>query len=257
MELADRLKRQAEGFGAEIATAEVVTIEDAADGVGKAVRTKDGPVKGIAVIIATGASAKKLGIPGEAEFFGRGVSVCATCDAPLYRDRTAVVVGGGETAVEEATFLARFTKKLILVHRRDRLRATNAAQDRFFAHGDKVGVEWDSVATAIAGKDAVEGLEVKNMKTGETKTIPCDGVFVLIGHVPNTGFLRGVVEMNESGHILTDDAMATSAEGIYACGDVRREWFKQMVTACGEGAIAAYSAQRYIEDKKGTAYPGR
>ncbi|MDP6381222.1 MAG: FAD-dependent oxidoreductase, partial [Phycisphaerae bacterium] len=104
---------------------------------------------------------------------------------------------------------------------------------------------------------AVEGLDVKNAKTGETKTIPCDGVFVLIGHVPNTGFLRGVVEMNESGHILTDEAMATSAEGIYACGDVRREWFKQMVTACGEGAIAAYSAQRYIEDKKGTAYPGR
>ena len=253
-ELAERMKSQAEAFGAEIEAAEVVGIEAAADY--KIIRTAaDSAVSALAVIIATGAAYRKLGIPGEDRFLGKGVSMCATCDAPLYRDKHVVVVGGGNTAVQEAMFLAKFVEKLTLVHRRDRLRAAKVLQDRIFRLEPKVEFRWNSVATGIAGENNVSGVSVKNVQTGETEIIQCDGVFIFVGFTPNSGFARDYVKTDESGYIITDENMATSVEGVFACGDVRKSALKQVVAACGEGAIAAFSAQHYIDEKRGTTYP--
>ncbi|MDK1032715.1 MAG: FAD-dependent oxidoreductase, partial [Planctomycetia bacterium] len=224
------------------------------DGGGKVLRTTGEDIAASAVIIATGAASKKLGVPGEKEFFGKGVSVCATCDAPLFRDKIAVVVGGGETAVEEAAFLTRFVKKLYLVHRRDRLRASKIAQVRLFAAGEKVEMCWESVLTKINGATLVESVELRNVKTEESRTVACNGVFVFVGFTPNTGFLKEYLEMDDGGHIITDNEMATSVAGVFACGDVRQQRLKQAIIACGEGAIAAYSAQRYVETMRGTLY---
>jgi thioredoxin reductase (NADPH) len=181
--------------------------------------------------------------------------MCATCDAPLYRDKHVVVVGGGNTAVQEAMFLAKFVRKLTLVHRRGRLRAAKILQDRIFRLEPKVEFRWNSVATGIAGENNVSGVSVKNVQTGETETIQCDGVFIFVGFTPNSGFARDYVETDESGYIITDENMATSVEGVFACGDVRKSALKQVVAACGEGAIAAFSAQHYIDEKRGTTYP--
>jgi thioredoxin reductase (NADPH) len=255
-DLAELVRSQAEAFGAEIATAEVVKIEDDAASEGKIIRTAEGSdVSALAVIIATGAVYRTLGIPGEGKLLGRGVSTCATCDAPLYRDKHVVVVGGGNTAIQESLFLAKFVSKLTLVHRRDRLRAAKVLQDRIFELGPKVEFRWNSVATRITGEGAVSGVSIENVQTGEKETVGCDGVFIFIGFTPNSEFARGYVETDESGYIVTNEKMATSVDGVFACGDVRKSPLKQVVAACGEGAVAAFSAQHYVDDKKGTAYP--
>jgi thioredoxin reductase (NADPH) len=255
-ELAERVRSQAESFGAEIATAEVVKIEDNAATEGKIIRTAEGSaISALAVIIATGAVYRTLGIPGEGKLLGRGVSTCATCDAPLYRDKHVVVVGGGNTAIQESLFLAKFVSKLTLVHRRDRLRAAKVLQDRIFKLGPKVEFRWNSIAAEITGEATVSGVSIENVQTGEKETIACDGVFIFVGFTPNSEFARGYVDTDESGYIITNEKMATSVEGVFACGDVRKSPLKQVVAACGEGAVAAFSAQRYVDDKKGTTYP--
>jgi len=249
--LTESMRVQAEKCGAEIETAEVVRLEKDAAGSHKIVRTAAGRrVLALAVIIATGAQYRRLGIPGEEEFFGRGVSTCATCDAPLYRDKRAVVVGGGDTAVQGSLFLAKFVDTLTLVHRRHRLRATNILQNRIFELQPKIEFRWNSVATEVLGKDQVSGVSVKNVQTGEIETVPCDGVFILVGLTPNSQFVRGYVETDESGHIITDENMATSVEGVFACGDVRKNELKQVVAACGEAAVAAFSAQHYVDKRR-------
>jgi len=255
-ELTERMRSQAEAFGVEIEIAEVVKIEDDAVTEGKIIRTAAGSaVSALAVIIATGAVYRTLGIPGEGKLLGKGVSTCATCDAPLYRDKHVVVVGGGNTAIQESLFLAKFVSKLTLVHRRDRLRAAKVLQDRIFKLGPKVEFRWNSVATKITGEATVSGLSIKNVETGERETIGCDGVFIFIGFTPNSEFASSYVDTDESGYIITNEQMAASVKGVFACGDVRKSPLKQVVAACGEGAVAAFSAQHYIDDKRGTAYP--
>ena len=255
-ELAERMKSQAEAFGVEIVTdMEVLRVEDDPASDYKLVQTAAGStVSALAVIIATGARYRKLGVPGEDRFFGRGISSCATCDGALYRNKHVVVVGGGDTAVQESLFLTRFVSKLTLVHRRDRLRADKILQDRIFKLAPKVEFRWDSVLTAVSGRQGVESVSIKNVHTGATNVVECDGVFIFVGFVPNSEFVRGYVKTDESGYIIVEGSMATSVKGVFACGDVRKNALRQIVSACGEGAVAAVAAQHYAEDVKGTAY---
>lgn len=245
------MKDQAMRFGLEIETDEAVDLEILKDGfsvVGQA-----GAYSAHAVIIASGATVAKLGVPGEEKLRGKGVSYCATCDGAFFRDEELVVIGGGDAAVEEGIFLTKFAKKVHVVHRRDRLRATKAIQERAFQN-DRMDFIWDTVVEEITGDQFVEGVRLKNVKTGEMSERPCKGVFIYVGNIPNSQFLKGKVEVDKRGYIITDNDMTTSQKGVYACGDVRKKALRQVVTACGEGAAAAFSAQQFVEEKKGIAY---
>ncbi len=245
------MKDQAMRFGLEIETDEAVDLEILKDGfsvVGQA-----GTYSAHAVIIASGATVAKLGVPGEEKLRGKGVSYCATCDGAFFRDEELVVIGGGDAAVEEGIFLTKFARKVHVVHRRNRLRAAKAIQERAFQN-DRMDFIWDTVVEEITGEQFVEGVRLKNVKTGEISERPCKGVFIYVGNIPNSQFLKGKVEVNEKGYIITDNDMATSQKGVYACGDVRKKALRQVVTACGEGAAAAFSAQQFVEEKKGIAY---
>ena len=253
LDLMEKMSKQAEKFGLEM----VVEIVEGLRLKVKSeiiVRTQKKGYDALSVIIAVGGEPRKLGVPGEGELQGRGVSYCATCDGPLFRDKEIIVIGGGNTAVQEALFLTKFGSKVTLIHRRDRLRAAKVLQERVLSH-PKIDMVWNSVVTGILGKDTVEGVRVKNGQSGEEKEIPARGVFILAGIEPGTDFLRGFLDMDEEGYIITDENMKTSRDGIYACGDCRRKRFRQVVTACGEGATAAMAAQHYIDKLKGTAYP--
>jgi thioredoxin reductase (NADPH) len=254
-ELMQKMEEQAVRFGLKIEYGETVEVkikEDKEDKV-KIVKINNKEYKTLAIILASGAEASKLGVPGEEELRGRGVSYCATCDAPFFKDQKVVVVGGGDTAIEEALYLTKFAQEVTIIHRRDRLRATKILQERVFAD-KKINFTWDSVAAKILGKEKVEGVLIQNKKTGEEKEISCQGVFVFVGNIPNSKFLNKLIKLDEKGYILTDDNMMTSQEGIYACGDVRKKLLRQVVTACGEGATAALAAQKYIEELKGVSY---
>jgi thioredoxin reductase (NADPH) len=245
------MKEQAERFGLEMATDDVVDLE-----VGKEeikIVGKEKVYTCHAVIVAAGATVALLGVPGEDTLRGKGVSYCATCDGAFFRDEELVVIGGGDAAVEEGLFLTKFAKKVHIIHRRDRLRAARVIQERAF-NNEKISFVWDSVVEEILGKQSVEAVRVKNVKTGEVTEIKCAGVFVYVGNVPNSQFLKDKVEMDQKGFILTNDGMETSLQGVYACGDVRKKALRQVVTACGEGAAAAFSAQQFVEEKKGMAY---
>ena len=203
-------------------------------------------IRSKAVIIATGVEPKKLGVPGEEELKGRGVSYCATCDGPFFREQEIGVVGGGDSAVEEALYLTRFARKVYLIHRRNALRAEKILQDRAFKN-PKIEILWDTVVTKVVGQNGVDGLEVRNVKTQEAKGLKVGGVFFYVGWLPLTGFLKGVVSLDANGYVTTDPNMATSAPGIFAAGDVRQKTLRQVATAVGDGAIAAFSAEKYIE----------
>lgn len=254
-ELISNFKKQAEKFGLKNRQGTVKKIS-LADEDGLPVWTVEdevGSVKALSVVVASGASAKKVGVPGEKEFLGRGVSYCATCDAAFFKDKDIVVVGGGDTAVEEAIFLTKFGKKVTIVHRRDRLRATKILQERAFAN-KKIEYVLDSILESIEGNDKVEKVVIKNKKTGEMSDISCDGVFVFVGWEPNTSFLAGTVELDEHGCVIVDNEMKTSAPGVFAGGDCCKKLLHQVVTACGDGATAAFAAQHYVERLKGTEY---
>jgi thioredoxin reductase (NADPH) len=246
-ELADKMKRQAAEFGAELREiTTVASVAPAPEGCYLVVTDQES-IRARAVILAPGVEAKRSGIPGEAEFVGRGVSWCATCDGALYKGRTVAVVGGGDSAVEEGLFLTKFAEKVYLVHRRDQLRAAPIAQERAFANPVMEFV-WDSVPRQIVGDQLVEALEVQNVKTQELRRLPVNGVFFYIGQLPNTAFLQGVVELDEAGYIVTDELMHTALPGVYACGDARANPLKQIAMAVGEGALAAMQAQRYLDE---------
>jgi thioredoxin reductase (NADPH) len=253
-DLADQIKQQALEFGAELISREIIAIEGINEEGPKTLRLKDTTVSAESVIIATGAYPRRMGIPGEDKFWGKGVSACGTCDGHFYKGRDIVVLGGGDTAVEEASFLARLVKKITLVHRRDRLRAEYTLQQRLMAVGDMLTIKWNSVAMEVVGDDKVAGVNIKDVNTGKESFVPCDGVFIFIGYIPNTDLVRDQIETDEIGYIVTNDHMATSAPGIFACGDVRQKLLRQIVTACGDGATAAFAAQRYVEAQKGTLY---
>jgi thioredoxin reductase (NADPH) len=209
-----------------------------------------------AIIFATGANHAKLGCPGEAEYTGKGVSYCATCDGPFYRNKEVVVVGGGDTAVQEAIFLTKFASRVTLVHRRDSLRATAVLRDRAKANG-KIASELDSIIESVNGDKQVNSVTIKNTKTLTTKNLQTDGVFIFTGLIPNTSLIEGIVDLDGKGYIIVDADMKTSASGIFSCGDCNKKLLRQVVTACGDGAAAAFSAQHYVEDIYGTAYAGR
>ena len=245
-ELASRMVRQAEKFGARIVMDEVLGLERAEGGY--LVRGYERNYRARAVIVATGANPRRLGVPGEDKFYGRGVSTCATCDGFFYRDKEVVVVGGGDAAVEEGIFLTKFARKVTLVHRRDELRANKVAQKRAFQN-PKMHFLFSHVVTEILGEDQVTGVRLKNLKTGEEYVYPTDGVFVFIGHEPNTAFLKGVVELRPDGYIAVRDEVFTSEPGIFAAGDVADPIYRQLTTSVGAGTRAAMMAERYLAEE--------
>ena len=244
-DLMEKIKAQADRFGLEVKTfAKVMNL--GVDGQVKTVQLENGEVGARVVIVTTGRSPRKMGIPGEEEFSGRGISYCATCDAPLFKERVVMVVGGGDAAVEEALHLARFASKVFLVHRRDELRASSYLQERILSE-PKMEFIWNSELAEIKGEKMVNSAVVINNLTRERTEVPVSGIFFYVGNVPNTGFLKEVVELNDDGYIVTDDRLESSVPGIFAAGDVRANYFKQVVLAAAEGALAALSAQRYLE----------
>jgi len=255
-ELMERVRKQAERYGLEIKSGEVVKVnissedEQSKGMLEKVINTEEGEeYKTVALIVATGTRPRKLGVPGEERLIGRGVSYCATCDGPLFKNRKVVVVGGGDAAVEEALFLSKFAEKTTLIHRREELKATKIMQERAISN-PKLEFLWKSTVTEILGETEVEGVKVRNIETGKDLTLEAKGVFVYIGTIPNIGFLKGIVKMDDKGFIITDENMETSVSGIYACGDVRKKLLKQVVTACGEGATAGFAAGQYVRKWK-------
>lgn len=199
------------------------------------------------VIISTGASAKWLGLPNEKELTGRGVSTCATCDGFFYRDKIVHVVGGGDTAMEDATFITKFAKKVYIIHRKDSLRASKPMQDRAFKN-PKIEFIWDSVVTEIKSNEGgVNAIVVENIKTGDKQERPTDGLFYAIGHTPNTAFLKGQITTDDHGFILTKNGPETNIPGVFACGDVQDSYYRQAITAAGSGCQAAIKAERFLE----------
>ena len=245
-ELVARMTAQCAQFGVERLSANVTRVK--LDGVIKEVHTRDGLYQAKAVIIATGAHPRPIGCPGEAEFIGRGVSYCATCDGSFFEGLEVYVIGGGDTAVEEAIYLTKFARKVTIVHRRDELRAVKSIQERAFAN-DKISFMWNSVVTELHGPEGIlSAMTVKDTKTGEERRVEADpedgmfGVFVFIGFLPNSELFEGLVDM-EHHYILTGDAMDTNLPGVYAAGDIRKKPLRQVVTACSDGAVAAMQVE--------------
>ncbi|HEX5642437.1 MAG TPA: thioredoxin-disulfide reductase [Thermoleophilia bacterium] len=246
-DLSQKMKEQAEKFGAEMREIEgVAELRSDPEGCW-IVATDREQIRTRAVILAPGVEPRRSGIPGEAEFIGRGVSWCATCDGALYRGKTVAVIGGGDAAVEEGMFLTKFAEKVYLVHRRDELRAAPIAQERAFAN-PKFEFVWDSIPKQIDGAEMVEALEVENVKTGEGRSLPVNGVFMYIGQIPNTAWLKDTVELDEYGHIVTDELLRTKLPGVFACGDARANPLKQIAMAVGEGALAAVQVGHYLDE---------
>ena len=246
-ELANRMAEQARKFGAEVVMDEVQGLEKT--DAGFLVKAFERNYRARSVIIATGANPRKLGVPGEDKFYGRGVSTCATCDGFFYRDKDVVVVGGGDAAVEEGIFLTKFARKVTIIHRRDELRANKVAQERAFQN-PKIEFLWSHVVTEVLGEDHVTGVRVKNLKTNEEYVYPTDGVFVFVGSVPNTGFLEGVVELRPDGYVAVTDEILTSAPGVFAAGDVADPIYKQLATSVGAGTRAAMTAEKWLMEQE-------
>lgn len=247
-DLTQKIHQQAERFGLKIENDEVTAL-DLSQSVKKIV-LGDKTITSHTLIIATGASPSKLGVPGEDKFYGKGLSACATCDAPFYKDRIVAAVGGGDTAVQESLYLTKFAKKVYLIHRRDELRATGILRERVLAN-DKVEILWDTVLTSIGGFFSVEKVGLKNVKSGEEKDLAVDGCFLWVGIKPNTGFVKDAVQIDQGGFIIADAKMETSVPGVFAAGDVRNTPLRQIATSVGDAAIAAFSAEHYISGIKG------
>jgi thioredoxin reductase (NADPH) len=244
-DLVQKMTDQVKRFDLNIENNEVIAI-DLSNPV-KKITLNDGTITTHTIIIATGASPKKLGVPGEDTFFGKGISSCATCDGPFFKDSVVAAVGGGDTAVQESLFLTKFVKKLYLVHRRDRLRAEAILQERALA-SDKIEFIWNSVLTGINGLSHVENISVQNVKTGDITELSVDGCFIWVGILPSTQFLKDAVKLDEQGFIIADLNMETSVPGVFTAGDVRNTTLRQISTAVGDAAIAAFSAEQYIEN---------
>lgn len=247
-ELTDRMEKQAVRLGAEIVSDEIRSIEKVENSF--LLKTAShGNIKVKAVILASGADPVKLPVPEEDKFRGKGLSYCATCDAAFFKDKSVAVVGGGDTAIHDAIYLTRFSKKVIVVHRRNELRAVKGLQEEAFAN-TKIKIQWDSVSTHIVGDSKVEGLEVENVKTKEKTILRVNGIFAAIGTIPNSELVKGIVQLNERGFVITNQQRETSMKGLFAVGDVRNTSLRQVITAAGDGAIAEFAAEHYIKSIK-------
>lgn len=243
-ELTQAMEGQAKRFGLEIVSGDVDHLSP--KGQSWEVGWEEGKLLAKSVIVATGVESLKLGVPGEEELKGRGVSYCATCDGPFFRGQDVAVVGGGDSAVDEALYLTRFARRVYIIHRRNALRAVKVLQERAF-QSEKIEILWDTVVVKVLGQTGVEGLELKNLKTQAMQSLNVNGVFFYVGLRPLTEFLKGHVKLDNLGYVLTDENMAASAAGIFAAGDVRRKLLRQVATAVGDGATAAFAAERYLE----------
>jgi thioredoxin reductase (NADPH) len=245
-ELMGEMRAQAEHFGAEIIRGNVTSVDLLTRPY--TVKTTDAEYQARTLIIATGASAKLLGIPSERTLMGHGVSTCATCDGYFFRGKPIAVVGGGDSAMEEAVFLTRFASHVTVVHRREALRASKIMQDKAFANA-KISFEWNAEVEEIkdTGKGEVTGMVLRDNRTGAVKEIPVDGVFVAIGHTPNTTLFRGQLDTDPNGYIITHAGTRTSVPGVFACGDVQDHVYRQAITAAGSGCMAAIDAEKYLE----------
>jgi thioredoxin reductase (NADPH) len=245
-DLMANMRAQAERFGAEILRGNVTAVNLSARPF--TVTTDEGVIQTRTIIISTGASARLLGLPSERKLMGHGVSTCATCDGFFFRGRPIAVVGGGDSAVEEANFLTRFASSVTVIHRRDTLRASKIMQDKAFAN-PKIAFEWDSEVVEVIddGTGAVSAARLRNLKTGAEKDLPIDGLFVAIGHTPNTSLFTGQLDMDENGYLITRDGAKTNVPGVFACGDVQDHVYRQAITAAGSGCMAALDAERYLE----------
>lgn len=246
-ELANNMYEGATQFGAEYTFGDVREVIDGKEY--KQVVTSNKTFKTRAIVIATGAEHKKLGVPGEGQLNGRGVSYCAVCDGAFFRERPLVVIGGGDSAVEEGTYLTQFASEVTIIHRRDELRAQKILQDRAFSN-DKVNFIWNTVVEEIQGENNVQSLRLRNVETDEVSEFSADGVFIYIGLIPNTSAFEGLGITDEEGWIVTDNKMETSVPGIFAVGDVRDTVLRQVATAVGDGSIAGDAAFKYIEKLK-------
>lgn len=251
-DLAMRMKQGAERFGVETKLSEVISVE--LSGTVKQIRTKDGTYQARTVVLASGAYPRELGLPGEGELRGRGISYCATCDGMFYRGRTVAVVGGGDTAASDVLYLSRLCEKVYLVHRRDQLRASKAYLDPLEKAGN-VEFVWNSTVEKLEYGEKLTGITVREKNTGETREIPCDGLFVAIGHLPETGLFQGQIELDEGGYVKADETTRVNSPdgkglpGVFAVGDVRRKPLRQIVTAAADGAVAARFVEEYLSGK--------
>lgn len=245
--LMDQMMKQAQNFGSKIMYLDAVKIEDKKDF--KEITLSDNSViKSKSVIVATGATPRRLNIPGENEFYGRGVSTCATCDGALYRDKVIAVVGGGDSAMEEASFLTRFASKLYLIHRKDEFRASKIMAERVL-NNPKVEVLYNTEVKEVIGKDVVNSLRIFNNKDNSEKTLEVSGMFLAIGHIPVTSFVKGLVDLDENGYIKANKGVFSSVEGIFVAGDVEDTRYRQAITAAGAGCKAAIEVQKWLEEK--------
>jgi thioredoxin reductase (NADPH) len=247
-QLAQNLEKQAKGFGltAEMGTADELSLRDDHT---KVIKTNGKELLCKALIIATGSEPNKLAIEREEQLTGRGVSYCATCDGPLYKDKEVAVVGGGDAAVEEALFLCRFAKKVHIIHRRDQLRAIKILQERILTT-ENAHLIWNTVVDKIEGDKSVESLLLRNVKDNKNSSLKVDGIFIYVGLKPNTGWLKNVLPLHEQGFIETNDRMETTLPGVFAAGDVRHKLLRQIATAVGDGSTAAFAAEKYLESIK-------
>jgi len=245
MELMQRMRAQADRFNLKVD--ELVEVESIVpEKGGFRIVTDNNEYQSRAVIIASGGHPRQLGVPGEKEMAGKGVSYCATCDGPFFKDADLVVVGGGNAAVQEALYLTKFARQVTIVHRRDQLRAQPILQEHAFKN-PKIKIIWDSVVAQINGDEQLTGVTLRNVKTGDLREISAQGVFIFIGWIPNTDFVKDLLQLDEEGHIITDSNMQTSVAGIFAVGDVRSKPFRQIANAIGDGAIGALAASKYLE----------
>ena len=244
-ELVSKMHEQALHFGAELVTDDVRRLIPMPGGDFQ-LEGQQNTWEVKTVIVATGASPRTLNIPGEKQLTGRGVSYCATCDGPFFRDKAVAVIGGGDTALDEGIYLTRFASQVTIVHRREQLRAEQILQDRAYQN-PKVGFEMPYLPERILGEQKVEGLQIRHRQSGETKVLDCEGVFVFVGYEPSSELVARIVDLDEGGYIKTNDNMGTKVTGLFACGDCRSKPLRQAITACGEGATAAFAASRYLE----------
>ena len=251
-DLMAEMRAQAQRFGADIVTGQI-TRADLTSRPFTLTLADGGTVQGRTLIIATGASARMLGLPSEQKLLGHGVSTCATCDGFFFRNRPIAVVGGGDSALEEATFLTRFASKVTLVHRRDALRASKIMQEKAFAN-PKIEFAWNSTVDEVRDveKGEVTGMVLRDVRTGERREVPVEGVFVAIGHTPNTPLFVGQLEMDANGYLITHQGTRTNVPGVFACGDVQDHAYRQAITAAGTGCMAALDAERYLEGLPGS-----